>query len=98
MNHFRYTPESTPLLVNMGENVWELDLYFNKHILYSKDSVVEGNIGLHLTDWSPFDKTICGIALLDDEGTILYGKAPSVEECKSYDQPNLITTQYAWSL
>lgn len=92
-----YTPESTPLLVNMGKNVWELDLYFNRHILYSKDSVVEGNIGLHLTDWSPFDKTVCGIALLDDEGTILYGKAPSVEECKSYDQPNLITTQYAWS-
>lgn len=93
-----YTPVSRPSLANIGKNVWELDMYFNEYILYSKESVTEGNIGLHLTDWSDFDKTVCGIALLDSEGNVIYGQIPSVEKCESYDGPNLITTQYAWAL
>ena len=56
------------------------------------------NVGLHLTDWSPFDKTVCGIALLDSEGNVIFGKAPSVEECKAYDAPSLLNLQYAWRI
>lgn len=91
-----YTPESRPSLANIGGNVWELDMYFDRHILYPKESVTEGNIGLHLTDWSDFDKTVCGIALLDSDGNVIYGQIPSVEKCESYDGPNLLTNQYAW--
>lgn len=91
-----YTPESRPSLANIGGNVWELDMYFDRHILYSKESVTEGDVGLHLTDWSDFDKTVCGIALLDSEGNVIYGQIPSVEKCESYDGPNLLMNQYAW--
>ena len=91
-----YTPESRPSLANIGGNVWELDMYFDRHILYSKESVTERNIGLHLTDWSDFDKTVCGIALLDSDGNVIYGQIPSVEKCESYDGPNLLMNQYAW--
>ena len=45
-----------------------------------------------------FDKTVCGIALLDSDGNVIYGQIPSVEKCESYDGPNLIMTQYAWAL
>ena len=65
--------------------------------LYPNESVVEGNIGLHLTDWSIFDKLVCGVALIDLEGNVLFGKVPSVDECKSYNEKTLITPQYAWS-
>ena len=84
-------------MTNIGGNVWELDMYFDRHILYSKESVTEGNIGLHLIDWSDFDKIVCGIALLDSEGNVIYGQIPSVEKCESYDGPNLLSNQYAWS-
>jgi len=85
-----YTPESQPSVSNVGGRVWKLDLYFDKHILYPGASVSEGNIGLHLTDWSGFDKTVCGIALKDNEGNILFGREPSVEECESYGEQNLL--------
>ena len=65
--------------------------------LYPNESVVEGNIGLHLTDWSIFDKLVCGVALIDSEGNVLFGKVPSVDECKSYNEKTLIMPQYAWS-
>jgi hypothetical protein len=53
---------------------------------------------MHLTDWSAFDKTVCGIALLDSENNVLYGKVPTVEECQAYDKPSLMTSSgYAWS-
>ena len=44
-----YTPVSKPSLKNVGENVWELDMYFDEYLLYPNESVVEGNIVLHLT-------------------------------------------------
>ena len=91
-----YTPVSKPSLKNVGENVWELDMYFDEYLLYPNESVVEGNIGLHLTDWSIFDKLVCGVALIDLEGNVLFGKVPSVDECKSYNEQTLITPQYAW--
>lgn len=91
-----YTPVSRPKLRNIGKNVWELDLYFDRFVLYSGESVEEGNVGLHLMDWSAFDKTVCGIALIDAEENTIYGKIPSVEECLSYDAPNLLESQYAW--
>ena len=91
-----YTPVSKPSLKNVGENVWELDMYFDEYLLYPNESVVEGNIGLHLTDWSVFDKLVCGVALIDLEGNVLFGKVPSVDECKSYNEQTLITPQYAW--
>ena len=46
---------------------------------------------------SSFDKLVCGIALIDSEGNVLFGKGPSVDECKSYNEQTLITPQYAWS-
>ena len=91
-----YTPYSRPTLRNNGENVWELDLSFNEYILYPGDSVIEGNIGIHLKDWSVFDKTVCGIALIDSDGNIVYGKIPSVSECQSYDAPSLLEPLYVW--
>ena len=91
-----YTPVSKPSLENVGENVWELDMYFDEYLLYPNESVVEGNIGLHLTDWCVFDKLVCGVALIDLEGNVLFGKVPSVDECKSYNEQTLITPQYAW--
>lgn len=90
-----YTPESTPSLSHIGGNVWELDILFDRHILYVGDTVTEGNIGLHLNDWSDFDKTVCGIALLDSNENVIYGKIPSVESCEAYDGPNLLKMQYA---
>ena len=43
-----YTPVSKPSLENVGENVWELDMYFDEYLLYPNESVVEGNIVLYL--------------------------------------------------
>lgn len=91
-----YTPVSRPVLNNVGENVWELDLYFDRYMLYPEESVVEGNVGLRLLDWSSFDKTVCGIALVDSEDNVIFGSVPSVEKCKSYDAPSLLETQYVW--
>jgi len=85
-----YTPESQPSVMNVGGRVWKLDLHFDKHILYPGDSVSEGNIGLHFTDWSGFDKTVCGIALKDKDGNILFGKEPSIEECESHGEQNFL--------
>jgi len=93
-----YAPESNPSVKsvkNAGGRVWMLDMYFDKHILYSGDSVSEGNVGLHLTDWSNFDKTVCGIVLKDKDGNILFGKEPSVAECESYNGPNLLQPLYS---
>lgn len=91
-----YTPVSNPSLKNIGENVWELDMDFDTYILYPNESVIEGNIGLHLTDWSKFDKTVCGIALLDSEENVIFGNIPSVGECKTYNSPSLLNVQYVW--
>jgi len=90
-----YTPESSPSTKNVGGRVWMLDMRFDKHILYSGDSVSEGNIGLHLTDWSNFDKTVCGIVLKDKDGNVLFGKEPSIVECESYNGPNLLQPLYS---
>jgi len=90
-----YTPESQASAKNVGGSVWILDMHFDKHILYSGDSVSEGNIGLHLTDWSDFDKTVCGIVLKDKEGNILFGKEPSIAECENYNGPNLLMPLYS---
>jgi hypothetical protein len=91
-----YAPESSPSVKNIGGRVWLLDLHFDKHILYPGDSVSEGNVGLNLADWSLFDKTVCGVALKDKDGNILYGREPSVEECESYNGPNLLLPLYSW--
>ena len=93
-----YTPVSKPRLKNIVDNVWELDMYFDTYMLYPNESVVEGNIGLHLTDWSAFDKTICGIALIDSEDNVIFGRVPSVDECKSYSSPSLLNVQYVWGI
>jgi pimeloyl-ACP methyl ester carboxylesterase len=88
-----HAPESSPSVSsvkNAGGRVWMLDLHFDKHILYPSDSVSEGNIGLNLTDWSVFDKTVCGIALKDGNGNILFGREPSVAECESYEGPSIL--------
>ncbi|MDR2594049.1 MAG: putative lipase [Fibromonadaceae bacterium] len=84
-----YAPESQSSAKNVSGKVWMLDMHFNKHILYPGDSISEGNIGLHLTDWSAFDKTVCGIVLKDKEGNILFGREPSVSECELYKKPSL---------
>ena len=33
--------------------------------------------------------------MTNSEGNVLFGKVPSVEECKSYDGPKLLT-EFAW--
>jgi hypothetical protein len=90
-----YTPESQPSAKKIGGRVWMLDMHFNQHILYPGESVSEGNIGLRLTDWSAFDRLVCGVVLRDDNGNILFGKEPSVEECESYNGPSLLLPQYS---
>jgi len=90
-----YTPESKASAKNVGGRVWTLDMHFYKHILYSGDSVSEGNIGLHLADWSNFDKTVCGIVLKDKDGNTLFGREPSVAECESYNGPDLLLPSYS---
>ncbi|WP_405327741.1 esterase/lipase family protein [Fibrobacter sp.] len=91
-----YTPNSIPSLTNMGENVWELVMSFKKFILYPGESVKEGDVGVHLKDWSTFDKTVCGMALLDAEDNVIFGSVPTVEHCKSFDEPGLLTPLYTW--
>ncbi len=93
-----FTPVSRPSLKNIGENVWELDMHFDTYILYPNESVVEGNIGLHLTDWSAFDKLVCGIALLDSGENVIFGKVPSIGECRTYDSPSFLNIQYVWRI
>lgn len=39
---------------------------------------------------------VCGIALIDSDGNVVYGKTPSVNECQSYDAPSLLEMQYVW--
>jgi hypothetical protein len=90
-----YTPESKASAKNISGRVWMLDMHFDKHILYSGDSVSEGNIGLHLTDWSVFDKTVCGVALKDKDGNVLFGREPSVAECESHEEQNLLLPLYS---
>lgn len=90
-----YTPVSVPSLMYVAENVWELDLHFDKYILYPGDSVTEGNIGIHLSDWSIFNKNVCGLILQSSEGLVIYGELPDIERCKTYNNGNLL--QYAWS-
>lgn len=81
--------------VNSPKNSTETVLLSEpRYILYPGESAEEGNIGLHLTDWSAFDKTVCGIALIDSEGNVIFGKIPSIAECKSYDGPKRLT-EYA---
>ncbi|WP_297699509.1 hypothetical protein [uncultured Fibrobacter sp.] len=92
-----FTPVSKPSLKNVDKNVWELDMFFDTYMLYPNKSVVEGNIGLHLTDWSSFDKIVCGIALLDSQENIIFGKIPSVEECMTYEFSDFLNIQYVWN-
>jgi pimeloyl-ACP methyl ester carboxylesterase len=92
-----YTPVSTPTLSNIGDNVWELSLNFDKYILYAGQSVTEGNVGVHLKDWSMFDKTICGIALFDENDDVIFGSVPTVDFCKSFNGPSFLTPFYAWN-
>ena len=89
-----YTPTSVPSLANVGENVWELVMNFNKFILYPGESVNEDNVGVHLKDWSTFDKTVCGIALLDADDNVIFGQVPTVEHCKSFNEPSMLTPLY----
>ncbi|WP_173473330.1 triacylglycerol lipase [Fibrobacter succinogenes] len=91
-----YTPNSIPSLTNMGENVWELVMSFKKFILYPGESVNEGDVGIHLKDWSTLDKTVCGMALLDAEDNVIFGSVPTVERCKSFDEPSMLTPLYTW--
>lgn len=50
-----------------------------------------------MKDWSAFDKTVCGIALLDAENNVIYGSVPSIERCKSFDEPSLLAPLYTWN-
>lgn len=92
-----YTPVSIPSVVNVGEKVWELRYYFDNYTLYPGESVQGGDVGLHLVDWSLFDKTVCGFAITDVDDNVIFGSIPSVEMCKSYNSPNLIQSLYAWN-
>ncbi|MCF0216119.1 MAG: hypothetical protein HUK21_06560 [Fibrobacteraceae bacterium] len=68
-----YTPESTPSLTNIAENIWMLEIAFNEHILYPGQSVFSGNIGIHLKNWNKFDKSLLGLVVVDENGEILWG-------------------------
>ena len=68
-----YTPESTPSLTNIAENIWMLEIVFDEHILYPGQSVFSGNIGIHLRNWNEFDKSLLGLVVVDENGEILWG-------------------------
>lgn len=88
-----YTPEAYFEVDHVGQNVWEMSFVFDKYILYENQSVDESNVGLNLVDWSPFDKTICGIAVYS-EGKIIYGKKPTVEECAIFESEENLIQEY----
>ena len=68
-----YTPESTPSLTNIAENIWMFEIVFDEHILYPGQSVFSGNIGIHLRNWNEFDKSLLGLVVVDENGEILWG-------------------------
>lgn len=68
-----YTPESTPSLTNIAENIWMLEIAFNEHILYPGQKVFSGNIGVHLKNWDEFDKRLLGLVVVDENEEILWG-------------------------
>lgn len=68
-----YTPESTPSLTNIAENIWMLEIAFNEHILYPGQDVFSGNIGVHLNNWDEFDKRLLGLVVVDENEEILWG-------------------------
>ncbi len=68
-----YTPESTPSLTKITENIWMLEISFNEHILYPGQDVFSGNIGIHLENWNNFDKNLLGLIVVDESGEILWG-------------------------
>lgn len=68
-----YTPESTPSLTRIADNVWMFEIAFDKHILYPGQNVFSGNIGIRLTNWESFGKTLLGLVVLDENGEILWG-------------------------
>ena len=53
--------------------IWQFEIIFDKYVLYPGQKTVSGNIGIHLTDWTSFDKTLLGLVLLDETGEILWG-------------------------
>lgn len=68
-----YSPESTPSLTNIAENIWMLEIAFNEHILYPGQNVFSGNIGVHLKNWDEFDKRLLGLVVVDENEEILWG-------------------------
>ncbi len=68
-----YTPESTPSLTRIADNVWMFEIAFDEHILYPGQEVFSGNIGIRLTNWEEFDKQFLGLVVVDENKEILWG-------------------------
>ena|GEM_PF-821680 len=68
-----YTPDAQLSARSLGNNLWVLDVLFDKYILYPGQTIVERDMGLRLVDWSTFDKTQVGLALTDSMGNVIAG-------------------------
>jgi len=79
-----WSAKDASLSVNQVKgNLWALDVYFNKYILYPGQTIVEGDMGINLVDWSDFDKTQVGLILVDAKIKFLAGIVPSLQAYSS---------------
>ena len=79
-----YTPNGTPAFRAVSGGVYLLTFDFDAYILYPGESMTSGNVGVHLTDWSAFDKAALGMVIWDDAGKVIYGNP---WDGKSYEAP-----------
>jgi len=77
---------------SLGGNLWVLDVNFNKYILYPGQTIIEGNMGLNLVDWSAFDKTQVGLALTDANGNVIAGALVSSSSTGSSSSSSSVVT------
>ena len=85
-----YTPDAQATLKAMGGGLWMVDLNFSNHILYPKQTTPEQKIGIHISDWSAWDRShnpthtsashglvpVEGMVVRDSLGNILWGNLP----------------------
>jgi len=92
-----YTPDAQAKLKSLGNGLWMVDLYFGGHVLYPGQSTGEQKIGIYLSDWSPWDRSVnptaatvsqgtspvAGMAVVDSAGHLLWGNLPNLADTTS---------------
>jgi pimeloyl-ACP methyl ester carboxylesterase len=71
-----YTPDSDVSLVHFENDVWKIKIDFNQNDLPPGGVVHAGQFGVHLSDWSNWDKTIQSYSIKKASGEILFSSLP----------------------